>query len=58
MALWEPYDPATILSAPLEKLAASALGLDEITKELAQEKMTKGVQPATEVPQHVGTRRA
>lgn len=46
VSVWEPYDPATILSAPLERLAANALGLDEITKELAQEKLSKGVELA------------
>jgi nucleotide-binding universal stress UspA family protein len=48
VAVWEPYDPATILSAPLEKLADHALGLDEITKELAQEKVARGVELAAE----------
>lgn len=48
VALWEPYDPATILSAPMEKLAANALGLDEITEELAQEKVARGVELASE----------
>jgi nucleotide-binding universal stress UspA family protein len=43
IAVWEPYDPATILSAPLEKLVANALALDEIAKELAEEKMARGV---------------
>ena len=46
VSVWEPYDPATILSAPLERLAANALGLDEITKELAREKLSKGVELA------------
>lgn len=48
VASWEPYDPATILSAPLEKLAAHAMSLDEITRELAQETLAKGVGLARE----------
>lgn len=43
LADWEPYDPATILGAPLSRLAAKALDLDEIAEELAQEKMARGV---------------
>lgn len=31
-AVWEPYDPATILSAPLVRLADRALGFDEIAR--------------------------
>ena len=33
VAVWAPSDPATILSAPLSKLASNALGLDEIASE-------------------------
>lgn len=43
LADWEPYDPATILAAPLSRLAAKALDLDEIAEELAREKVTRGV---------------
>jgi len=39
VATWEPYDPATILSAPLSKLVSRALGVDEIAAELAEEKV-------------------
>jgi nucleotide-binding universal stress UspA family protein len=42
-AVWEPYDPATIISAPLEKAISKALALDEVAQEIAQEKMTRGV---------------
>lgn len=42
-AVWEPYDPATILSAPLERLVSKALDLDEVAEGLAQEKMAQGV---------------
>jgi nucleotide-binding universal stress UspA family protein len=47
-AVWEPYDPATILSAPLARLADRALGLDEIAQDLAREKMGRGVMLATD----------
>jgi nucleotide-binding universal stress UspA family protein len=43
VATWEPYDPATILSAPMSKLASQALGVDEIAAELAAEKVKQGV---------------
>lgn len=43
VAVWEPYDPATILEAPVAKLASKALGLDEIADELAHEKVERGV---------------
>jgi nucleotide-binding universal stress UspA family protein len=45
-AVWEPYDPATILSAPFEKRASKALALDEIAEEVAQEKMAEGLSRA------------
>lgn len=43
LATWQPYDPATIISAPLSKLAARALDLDEIAQELAAEKLEQGL---------------
>jgi len=43
VAVWEPYDPATILSAPVSKLLSRALGVDEISAELAEEKVRQGV---------------
>lgn len=48
VAMWEPYDPATIISAPLSKLAANALGVDEVSQEIAQEKADHGVRLAEE----------
>jgi nucleotide-binding universal stress UspA family protein len=47
-AVWEPYDPATILSAPVARLADRALCLDEIARDLAQEKMERGVTLASD----------
>jgi nucleotide-binding universal stress UspA family protein len=43
LAVWEPYDPATVLSAPVGKLASYALGLDQVAKEIAQEKVEQAV---------------
>jgi nucleotide-binding universal stress UspA family protein len=45
-ATWEPYDPATILSAPVSKLASRALELDEIAQEAAAQTAAEGVSRA------------
>jgi len=42
VAVWQPYDPATALTAPLSKLASRALGLDEIARDLAEERAGAG----------------
>jgi nucleotide-binding universal stress UspA family protein len=47
-ASWAPYDPATILSAPLSRLASSALDLDEIGRDLSRERVNQGTELATE----------
>jgi nucleotide-binding universal stress UspA family protein len=43
VADWQPYDPVTIITAPLSHLASSALKLDEIGCELAEEKVIAGL---------------
>ena len=43
VATWEPYDPATIVSAPVSKLLSRSLGIDEIAAEVAEEKVKQGV---------------
>lgn len=43
VANWEPYDPATLLTAPLSKLASRALELDQIAQGLAEDKMQQGM---------------
>jgi nucleotide-binding universal stress UspA family protein len=43
VATWEPYDPATILSARVSKLLSRALGVDKIAAEVAEEKVKQGV---------------
>jgi nucleotide-binding universal stress UspA family protein len=40
--LWEPWDPATIISAPLARLAAHELDLDEVIAGIAADKATEG----------------
>lgn len=40
--VWEPWDPATILSAPLERLIAQAAGLDQISADIARDKAEHG----------------
>lgn len=42
-ALWEPYDPATILSAPLAKRAADAVDLEQVAQDMAREKLRQGL---------------
>jgi nucleotide-binding universal stress UspA family protein len=42
VAVWQPFDPATGLTAPLSKLASRALGLDEIARDLAEERVAQG----------------
>jgi nucleotide-binding universal stress UspA family protein len=56
VAAWEPYDPATILSAPVSRLAANALGLDEIVQELATERADHGVELARSAGFHARAR--
>ena len=46
VAVWQPYDPATAITAPISRLASSALGLDESSRDLAQERATAGVEIA------------
>jgi nucleotide-binding universal stress UspA family protein len=46
VAVWQPYDPATAITAPLSRLASSSLGLDEIARDLARERASAGVEMA------------
>lgn len=48
VASWAPYDPATIVSAPLSRLASSALGLDEAMRDVARESLERGTGLATQ----------
>lgn len=43
---WAPYDPASILEAPIGKLAAKALELDAIAEEVAQREAERGAELA------------
>lgn len=42
VASWAPYDPATILSAPLSRLASNELGLDDTVRDLGRERLDQG----------------
>jgi nucleotide-binding universal stress UspA family protein len=48
VASWAPYDPVTILDTPVSRLASHALGLDEDMRDLAQERVKRGVRLATD----------
>src|SRR5262249_278571 len=48
VASWAPSDPATILSAPLSKLASKELDLDEISQDVARGLTRHGVNLGTE----------
>jgi nucleotide-binding universal stress UspA family protein len=56
VASWAPYDPATILSAPLSRLASSAVGLDETVRDLARGRMQRGTELAAKVGFQVESR--
>lgn len=47
VASWAPYDPATILTAPLSRLVSNEMGFDEIVHDLARERMERGIGVAT-----------
>lgn len=40
--LWQPYDPATIIEAPLSRLAVQELRLDELVVEAARQEAERG----------------
>ncbi len=46
VAVWAPYDPASVLSAGVTKLGSRALGLDEISRDVAEETLVRGVEVA------------
>ena len=43
---WLPYDPVTIITAPISRIASHALGLDEIALEVARQTAERGVELA------------
>ena len=43
---WLAYDPATIITAPISRIASHALGLDEIAREIAQQTAERGAELA------------
>jgi nucleotide-binding universal stress UspA family protein len=46
VAVWQPSDPATALTAPLSELASRALGLDEISADVARKQVEHGLELA------------
>lgn len=46
MSVWEPYDPGAVLSAAVAKLGERELGLDEVAREVAEEKLQRGIEVA------------
>jgi nucleotide-binding universal stress UspA family protein len=55
-ATWAHYDPATILSAPLSRLASTALELDPIAREVAGERLERGRERAAAAGFHAESR--
>ena len=45
--LWEPWDPLTIVSAPLGRLIAKELDLDQLVADVAHDKAAHGTELAT-----------
>jgi nucleotide-binding universal stress UspA family protein len=43
---WQPYDPATILDAPIGRLLSKALELEEIADEVAHDEAKRGAELA------------
>jgi nucleotide-binding universal stress UspA family protein len=46
LSTWEPYDPGGLLSAGVASIGSDALKLDEIAREIGQEKLSRGVELA------------
>jgi nucleotide-binding universal stress UspA family protein len=47
--VWEPWDPVTIVSAPLGRLVANEIDLDQIVADLARDKAENGAALARDV---------
>lgn len=47
-ATWVPYDPATVVAAPFERLIARVAGIDEELGKIAQVTVERGVELASE----------
>lgn len=51
-ATWAPYDPVTVITAPVERLISRAARVDESLREIAQERMERGVRIAADAGFH------
>jgi nucleotide-binding universal stress UspA family protein len=47
-ATWVPYDPVTVITAPVERIISHLAGVDESLEELAQRTVEHGVELALE----------
>jgi len=45
-ASWVPYDPVTVLAAPVERLISHVAGIDDSLRDIAQLTLDRGVQLA------------
>lgn len=55
-ATWVPYDPATVIAAPVERFISRVAGVDEDLRSIAQATMERGVQLAIEAGFHADGR--
>jgi nucleotide-binding universal stress UspA family protein len=55
-ASWVPYDPVTVLAAPVERLISRLAGIDDELTDLAQRTMQRGVELAIEAGFHAEAR--
>jgi nucleotide-binding universal stress UspA family protein len=46
VAVWQPYDPAAVVSAGVTRLSSEQLGLDKIASEIAEATMQRGIELA------------
>ncbi|MHB8694325.1 MAG: universal stress protein [Solirubrobacteraceae bacterium] len=46
ISAWEPHDPGSIVGAGVSRLASKELGVDQIVKEIAEEKLEQGLELA------------
>lgn len=51
-ASWAPYDPVTVITAPVDRLISYAAGIDDSLRDIAQETLERGVRLAIEAGFH------
>lgn len=55
-ATWVPYDPATVIAAPVERLISRGVGIDGDLRDMARETMEHGIELATTAGFHADGR--